>query len=929
MGVQGLSTPYIRDKGNTTNHDVRTLAGQNDDLIIAFDMSYFMMKAIHSTPSISSKFHCVPKLPLPELTDKVIHMIKSYFQNGMNKAILVFDGLTPPLKENYAHSKRYANNEQYRTRLSELYAKEQFATELEEKHDIAEVRKLQKALCSIRRDMVHDVITRAIRAFGDSVRCVGSCFEADHQLAALFRQGIVNYVATIDSDLICLGSNVIVNMDANSGKCWAMELSTLLTERLPSKFRTDDVEWTHEILCHVACFLGNNYIHRLHGNGPGKVKDFVKSLSMPGNESFDSVIREKINECSTRAELDTHQKKENHFILWKRAYSMFRDGPAFIVHSDNQEQSTIDAFFSGNFWVSIGSYRDSSIEFNSLADIDEDVERYFGFNPYAKFVDTIDMQIPLETSSPGEAATTDDDVNSHRIRLLFKECFNMERWPKDGTILKCLDEPTDANGHVLYHGSTIDFDRVPIRFQGIDVLKFYLDSRQVKYVNNVGNIKLLVSSIWRSHGSILNPIPKILMRGTAGWIKEEILVRADNSTELNWMKENELLSSLQKCFNGFTSDKFDPDYGKRNGTRKRVLKHAQGGSIDITMIKATYSLVHKLYTNQKLLMIEAPCAPSQKLKDKNNKNDFHIARLCIELDENDAFVSYSVHPATGCGCPNGCILCAHLGALICVCYAMNILHDLIVNSNNCPDDLNTEMHADGADMDTFQKMIEYFPRSIHERMLQPIATDDAWCPPWSKTKKSKKQYRKHNKMNRKKDKKKKKSQSQRVEGPVDESEDNIGDDSEDDDLIECLSQLHAIPGVLDASHTEMIDVIGTMKEWSEHLMNGRDNRGNEVKSNVESRKHIDRVLEYKGSEIYRLRQIKRMERIHAFLEINEQKQTQDSCVDNDDEDGDTLLLRSLLDVTTQSRDAMQHHLDPHNNMMNSDTLNLKKLPDHS
>ena len=924
MGVQGLSTPYIRDKVNSTNNDVRALAEQNDDLTIAFDMSYFMMKAIHSTPSISSKFHCVPKLPLPELTDKVIHIIKSYFQNGMKKAILVFDGLTPPLKENHAHSKRYANNEQHRMRLSELYAKEQFATELEEKSAIAEVRKLQKGLCSIRRDMVHDVITRARQTFGDSVRCVGSCFEADHQLAALFRQGIVNYVATIDSDL-----------NANSGKCWAMELSTLLTERLPSKFQTVDVEWTHEILCHVTCFLGNDYIHRLYGNGPGKVKDFVKSLSMPGNGSFDSVIREKIDECSTRAELDTNQKKENYFILWKRAYSMFRDGPAFIIHSINQEQSTTDAFFSGNFWVSIGSYRDNSIEFNSLADIGS-----FGFNPYAKFIDTIDMQIPLETSSVGEVATT-DDVNAHRISLLLKECFNMERWPKDGTILKCLDEPTDENGHALYHGSTIDFNIVPIRFQSIDVLKFYLDSRQVKYVNNVVSIKSLVSSIWRSHGSILNPIPKILMRGTAGWVKEEILVRADNCTELNWMKDKELLSSLTKCFNGFTCEKFDPDYGKRNGTRKRVLKHAQGGSIDITMIKATYSLVHKLYTNQKLLVIEAPCAPSQKLKDKNNKNDFHIARLCIKLDENDVFVSYSVHPATGCGCPNGCILCAHLGALICVCYAMTILHDLILNSNNCPDHSNSEMNADrpcsesendGEDTEIIQELIKYFPRSIHERMKQPIATDDAFCPPWSKTKKATNQYRKQNKMNRKKgkrQKKKKKSQSQPVEEPVNESEDDFGDDSEDDDLREYLSQSHAIPGVLDASHTEMIDVIGTMKEWSEHLMNGRDNRGNKTRSNVESRKHIDRVIECKRSKNNRLRQIKRLDRIHNFLEKHDQKQTQENSIDNDDEDGDMLLLLSLLNVTTQKRDSMQSHLDPNNMMLNSETLNLGKLPDHS
>ena len=53
------------------------------------------------------------------------------------------------------------------------------------------------------------MIKRIKNEFGNNAVIIGPPFEADHQLASLFKQGIIDYVYTNDSDLIVLGCDVI------------------------------------------------------------------------------------------------------------------------------------------------------------------------------------------------------------------------------------------------------------------------------------------------------------------------------------------------------------------------------------------------------------------------------------------------------------------------------------------------------------------------------------------------------------------------------------------------------------------------------------------------------------------------------------------------------------------------------------------------
>ena len=101
-----------------------------------------------------------------------------------------------------------------------------------------------------------------------------------------------------------------------------------------------------------------------------------------------------------------------------------------------------------------------------------------------------------------------------------------------------------------------------------------------------------------------------------------------------------------------------------------MIKHVQGGIFDLNSIKATTDMKLKQDdAGSGLLVVEAPCAPSQKLKE-DGKEAFNYVRLCFELNDRGKFVRVHNHPATACACPVGCIWCAHKGILLALCHAI-------------------------------------------------------------------------------------------------------------------------------------------------------------------------------------------------------------------------------------------------------------------
>ena len=157
-----------------------------------------------------------------------------------------------------------------------------------------------------------------------------------------------------------------------------------------------------------------------------------------------------------------------------------------------------------------------------------------------------------------------------RLALL-NECFTLHRWAKTGKEFKPLVPPVDSEGRELYFGSIIDFEKIPVYYHSSDTLKFYLDTRQVRSLPTVAEVRKTVNMIWKSHGCQLQPIPKILMRGVSGWIKEEIFCMCEKVEKITWLKEDGILLSFLKSFPELTEEMFSTIVLKRNGTRLCLL----------------------------------------------------------------------------------------------------------------------------------------------------------------------------------------------------------------------------------------------------------------------------------------------------------------------------------------------------------------------
>ena len=185
---------------------------------------------------------------------------------------------------------------------------------------------------------------------------------------------------------------------------------------------------------------------------------------------------------------------------------------------------------------------------------------------------------------------------------------------------------------------------------------------------------------------------------------------------------DKLISAILTINPKLNDQTFTEAFGKRNGTRLRCLKHIQGGSFNLLSMKGTFDMVKKDVPESKLFIYESSCAPSQKLKE-DSKDAFHNLRLCIELTDHEKFIKYSSHPMTSCGCPNGCIPCAHKGAAICLLHS--IVHFCEKYKERHTEDNDDEANDREDGMPNFEQIVTHYPPPVHELMKTPVTTDYA------------------------------------------------------------------------------------------------------------------------------------------------------------------------------------------------------------
>jgi len=881
MGINGLSVPVIRDKSTAKNADINKLLEQSPGKnIVGIDMSVLIVKAMLSSPNAVSLYHSEPKQPLTEVTSKVTESVRTFISSNY-KVVCVYDGITHKLKEEGAHVHRYGKNELLKRELNTLYdkAKDGFDNMESMTISIDRVNALRKKLCRTRPDIVHDIKNNLENKFKEDVVCVCAPFEADHQLASLFRQGAIDYVHTIDSDLVCLGADMMIDVNKETGSCWLMTVEKFLSERLPKNYNVGrNQKWTLDILAHVTCILGNDYLKKVPGAGKEKAISFVKNVTNEDGllidecDMYQHVIDDIVSKPTRHGNVShddikkwkTDEFQKQYIKRWMESAAMFLHGPVFLIVPNDNNMNVREALMQNNYHVDLGTMSGNVLESWEVPVQSEADKKYnrtllVGFDAREVLVDTFDVHRPPEMV----------------MKDMFLECFQMHRWMKTGKMLEGLEPPKDQKGRELYFGTILNFEEVPVEYHSKEMLAFWLECRGVKVPDISEEVTRVVKLVYNKVGDKLQPIPKSQMKGASGWVTPELICRKDIDTPISWKYKDELVQTLLTSFPNLIDDSFTTIFGKRNGTRERVLRHLQGGSYNLVTVKATFDMETKAamdIESHRLLVIEGSCAPSYKLKE-DGKDAFHSVRLCIEVDSEYKFVAILDHPLTTCGCPVGWIWCAHKSSLLLLCHAVRCFY------------IKADSHP------SFINIAEKFPRPVHELTKTPIPVDAMYPASCSKDNVAKREWNKDKKRRRRKHGKKKRTASSRstdMEGGhnpddevlveaaettpdiIDAPPENADDALFSDLLREFENDVdmnqYAIPGIGDNSITPTLPVIEKIEDWVEALRSGRDHNGNKLKTVKAINDKLSKMVDLKNSPLYLATQIERCGRIHKCLE---------------------------------------------------------------
>ena len=314
------------------------------------------------------------------------------------------------------------------------------------------------------------------------------------------------------------------------------------------------------------------------------------------------------------------------------------------------------------------------------------------------------------------------------------------------------------------------------------------------------------------------------------------------------MKGDELLACIKACLAPIKENQFTDMFGKRNGSRERLLKHVRGGSYTLSQLSATLDMVQKTNKEKKIIVFESGCAPSMRLKN-DNKDAFHNFRLCFYLDDDGKIEDLAPSPMTKCGCPNGCIVCSHLGGQIAM------LHCLVMYCSNHLETTGTEI--------SFESLSARFPQPVHRVLENPITVKSIYPPANDKDKKAQKQWKKMSKTETSA------SSIAPSVSSIQEPEciDGNGDPvrpNEHNELEEYAGEI-AIEGIPDTSTTPTVPVIERLNAWVKALEDGRDCTGKEVKTVEMILEKTARVAKVRNSDLWKGTQILRMQRLKGAI----------------------------------------------------------------
>jgi len=367
MGVQD-GAPYCRPSRGMTDtvESIRGTLNQkypSDGPHLPYagvDLSGWIVAALKQKQAVQQVF-MEPPVPVSSAVDYIRQRADILIKNGFIP-LFIFDGATNPAKKN-TNDARSAIATKAKEDLEQMYANPN-------ETDLAKLFKLQQLAVQVRKDVLYEVLMMAKEM---DIPVIGSAFEADSQIIALGKQGIIDVAVTMDSDIPYQGMcKTIMRLSVQSpdGNCCLATFTDLL-QKVKSKIqdaRQQDIAKARKrgsrqfdngnSSCFVrdlcprdlslfACLLGNDYVCRLEKHGPQKsLRKMYDYLQLECDLAKEDFIKDYVKQLP-----DGQRSRFFH------AREHFHHGAAFIVCPKDDRMTPRQAFDAGpeHYDVELGS----------------------------------------------------------------------------------------------------------------------------------------------------------------------------------------------------------------------------------------------------------------------------------------------------------------------------------------------------------------------------------------------------------------------------------------------------------------------------------------------------------------------------------------------------------------------------------------------
>ena len=602
----------------------------------AVDASSWMHKILlsGSLGSVPARlFHQFPPGNMQYVVDTWLHYTIECLKSFDIKVVLVFDGARNPAK-GMEDEARGAAIEENRAELRRIIADRK--------------KNMQKRMLKCMSDSMYvrvDIVGH-VKNFCDlhGIRYCCAPFEADSQLVQLELDGIVDGVIAEDTDLIVLGSKLLlcklhpinVKSQSEKGKCQIV--------RVPET--TSGIEHlSQEARVFSAMMLGNDYFRRPKGYGPRAVKSIAKKLT--NNET--TLEQEVINALrSTNATIKDYKVGEGQLTK----------PPAFHICFKNEEDSGLSLkslFEGGNFKVALGALGDRSfapdeqlIGYDAKNELEE--RFYVGVNTHN-----------VKLNALGEESALIEYDES----VAFEKFYRLQWWPRigpfcpsdpnifvakdeNGVVNLRIEEPVNDRGERVQEGAILDFIRVPIQLQLTGSLINFLKCRGYTVTGSLAsNRRSLECIAARADGLKIRARkydPKQTKHGTHHYTSDEDLYTED---EIQWRCDSfTVFNAILTDIRGIDSMYIANIFGRRrNGIRRRAFNAFSSGNFDVSTLMTAKATMKD--GQKKVSLLRILTAPSQKSKPY----------WCTLAFLEDGSRDYVETPTSRCDCPAGALIC--------------------------------------------------------------------------------------------------------------------------------------------------------------------------------------------------------------------------------------------------------------------------------